>query len=104
MRRFRPTWNWRFAGPRDIDLRIPGSARSEIARSRPDRIINAAAYTAVDQAEREPELAFAINSQGAGEIAERRPRWGRAWCRSPPTMSSKAALTGRSPRTARPDH
>ena len=65
-----PNVEWRFAGRSEIDLRKPGSARSEIARSRPDGVINAAAYTAVDQAEREPELAFAINSQGAGEIAE----------------------------------
>lgn len=58
-----------FAGPPEVDLRKPGSAASHIGRERPDWIINAAAYTAVDLAEQEAELAFAINSQGAGEIA-----------------------------------
>jgi dTDP-4-dehydrorhamnose reductase len=65
-----PNVELRFAGRSEIDLRKSGSAMAEIARARPDWIINAAAYTAVDLAEQEPELAFAINSQGAGEIAQ----------------------------------
>jgi len=65
-----PNMKLQFAGRREIDLRNPGSATSHIARARPDWIINTSAYTAVDQAEREPELAFAINETGAGEIAE----------------------------------
>ena len=36
---------------------------------RPDLIVNAAAYTAVDQAENEPEVAHAANSRGAGLVA-----------------------------------
>ena len=46
---------------------------SAIARSidelRPEAVINAAAYTAVDKAEQEPERAFAINRDGAGLLA-----------------------------------
>ncbi|MFW7344082.1 dTDP-4-dehydrorhamnose reductase [Pollutimonas sp. H1-120] len=38
-------------------------------RIRPDCIINAAAYTAVDQAEREPDEAMAVNEQGAEHLA-----------------------------------
>jgi dTDP-4-dehydrorhamnose reductase len=37
--------------------------------ARPELIINAAAYTAVDAAEDEPDRAFAINAAGAGELA-----------------------------------
>ena len=36
----------------------------------PDAVINAAAYTAVDQAESEPELAFSINRDGPAHLAE----------------------------------
>ena len=36
---------------------------------KPDVVINAAAYTAVDQAEDEPERAFAVNASGAGNLA-----------------------------------
>ena len=36
---------------------------------RPDVVINPAAYTAVDKAEAEPKLAFAINRDGAGAVA-----------------------------------
>lgn len=42
---------------------------SAIAAARPDVIVSAAAYTQVDKAERERELAFAINERGAGAIA-----------------------------------
>ena len=59
-----------FAGLPEIDLSEAGKATSAISGARPDIIINAAAYTAVDRAEQEPERAFAINDRGAGEIAE----------------------------------
>jgi dTDP-4-dehydrorhamnose reductase len=36
---------------------------------RPQRVVNAAAYTAVDRAESEPELAFATNARAAGVLA-----------------------------------
>ena len=56
-------------GRPDIDLAVAGSACDAIERIRPDVVINAAAYTAVDKAEDEPELAFQINAEAAGEIA-----------------------------------
>lgn len=37
---------------------------------RPSLVINAAAYTAVDRAEQEPALAYAVNGEGAGHLAE----------------------------------
>jgi dTDP-4-dehydrorhamnose reductase len=52
-----------------LDLEVPGSAAAAIADAAPDIVINAAAYTAVDQAEDEPERAFRINADAAGEVA-----------------------------------
>jgi dTDP-4-dehydrorhamnose reductase len=57
-------------GRPDIDLREPQSVTDAIAQSRPDLVINAAAYTAVDKAESEPDLAFAINATGAETVAK----------------------------------
>lgn len=53
-----------------LDLTQSGQIRSEIRRRRPDLIINAAAFTAVDRAEQERDLAFAVNAYAPGVIAE----------------------------------
>lgn len=52
-----------------FDLSRPETIAGAVALARPDILINAAAYTAVDQAESEPEQAFAINAAGAGALA-----------------------------------
>jgi dTDP-4-dehydrorhamnose reductase len=57
------------AGRPAVDLEQPGSLRAAVRAAAPDLVINAAAYTAVDQAEREPERAFRINADAAGEAA-----------------------------------
>ena len=56
-------------GRPEIDLEIAGSAEAAVTAIRPEVVINTAAYTAVDQAEDEPERAFRINTEAAGEIA-----------------------------------
>jgi dTDP-4-dehydrorhamnose reductase len=56
-------------GRPQLDLERPGSAAKAIAEAAPDIVINAAAYTAVDQAEEEPDRAFRINAEAAGEVA-----------------------------------
>src|SRR4051794_14103911 len=56
-------------GPPQLDLELPGSGAQTIDTIQPDAVINAAAYTAVDQAEEEPERAYRINAEAAGEIA-----------------------------------
>jgi dTDP-4-dehydrorhamnose reductase len=53
-----------------IDLSQPDTIRHVIREVQPDLIINPAAYTAVDQAESEPELAMAVNGTAPGVIAE----------------------------------
>jgi len=44
--------------------------RAVLEMTRPEAIVSAAAYTAVDKAESEPELAFAVNAIGSGHVAE----------------------------------
>ena len=56
-------------GRPETDLETPGALASAIHAATPDVVINAAAYTAVDQAEDEPERAFRINADAAGEAA-----------------------------------
>src|SRR3954466_15614139 len=60
---------FRATGRPEIDLEVPGSAASAIAAAAPDVVINAAAYTAADLAEDEPDRAFRINADAADEIA-----------------------------------
>ncbi len=55
---------------RDVDLADEAGLRSVIGRARPRFIVNAAAYTAVDRAESEPELAHAVNAVAPKIIAE----------------------------------
>ena len=61
-----------------MDLANPDSILSAIRAVRPDLIVNAAAYTAVDKAESEPELAMAINGIAPGIMAEEAKRLGAA--------------------------
>jgi len=50
-----------------LDLRSIGNS---IADAKPDIIVNAAAYTAVDRAERERDAAFEVNARAVAEIAQ----------------------------------
>jgi dTDP-4-dehydrorhamnose reductase len=52
------------------DLSDPSSIRAVIREAPPDVILNAAAYTAVDRAESEPDLAMRINGDAPGVLAE----------------------------------
>jgi len=58
------------AGRDECDLASEPSIRDLVRRVKPNVIINPAAYTAVDQAEREPELCFAINATAPRVLAE----------------------------------
>jgi dTDP-4-dehydrorhamnose reductase len=53
----------------DLDIGAIDSVRDCIGRHRPEVIINAAAYTAVDKAESEPDAARRINAEGPGHLA-----------------------------------
>lgn len=54
----------------DVDLCDSSGLRELVCNIEPDIIINAAAYTNVDKAESEPEIARAINATGPGVLAE----------------------------------
>lgn len=59
-----------------IDLAVPDQIRALVRSVAPDIILNAAAYTAVDRAESEPEIAFAVNEQAPATLAEEALRSG----------------------------
>jgi len=54
----------------DVDLARPDSIEAALLALRPDAVVSAAAYTAVDLAETEIEQAHAVNGAGAGAIAK----------------------------------
>ena len=63
-------------GRPEFDLLDPEGIRAEIRRIKPSVLVNAAAYTAVDQAESEPEAALKINSDAPAVMADEAKRLG----------------------------
>lgn len=61
-----------------IDMASPSNIRANVQETKPDLIINATAYTDVDKAESEPELAKAINATGVEILAEEAKKRGAA--------------------------
>jgi dTDP-4-dehydrorhamnose reductase len=61
-----------------LDLADPDAIRALIRQVKPDLIVNPAAYTAVDRAESEPELAMAVNGVAPGIMAEEAKKLGAA--------------------------
>lgn len=62
----------------ELDLADAEAIRRFVAERRPALVINPAAYTAVDKAESEPELARAVNAIAPGVLAEECERIGAA--------------------------
>jgi dTDP-4-dehydrorhamnose reductase len=60
----------------DVDVTDEAALAAVVEDTRPDWIINGAAYTAVDKAESEPELARAINDTAVGSMARAAGRQG----------------------------
>src|SRR5690625_4846743 len=59
------------AAPRAVlDITDASACETLLQRHQPKWVINTAAYTAVDRAEQEKEAAFAVNEQGAANIAQ----------------------------------
>jgi dTDP-4-dehydrorhamnose reductase len=53
----------------ELDISDRAAVRAATNEARPDAVVNCAAYTNVDGAESEPELAHAINGDAAGHVA-----------------------------------
>ena len=56
-------------GPDTLDVTAPAQIALALRAHQPDVVINGAAYTGVDRAEAERDRAFAINADGAGQVA-----------------------------------
>jgi dTDP-4-dehydrorhamnose reductase len=56
-------------GIEDLDIADAAATRAAVERLKPDLILNAAAYTAVDRAETEVDLAYAANRDGPANLA-----------------------------------
>ena len=62
--------NWTFLSLKDLDISCRDSVLSYFDLATCDLIINCAAYTAVDKAEDEKELAFKVNAEGTKNLME----------------------------------
>ncbi len=66
----------RHSTPLSLDLANPDSIRMAVWAVKPDLIVNAAAYTGVDQAEQDRNDAYAVNARAPGILAEQALKWG----------------------------
>ncbi|WP_294002850.1 dTDP-4-dehydrorhamnose reductase [Sphingomonas sp.] len=60
---------WLVTGRPEVDLQCPGSLARAIRDQAPDLVINAAAFTVVDQAEEDEAATMRVNADAAGEAA-----------------------------------
>jgi dTDP-4-dehydrorhamnose reductase len=63
-------------GRATLDLASPAAIAEAVRAARPDVIVNAGAYTAVDRAESQPDVAHAVNAIAPGVLAEEAKRAG----------------------------
>lgn len=63
-------FDFTFTGTKDLDITSSTSIESLVAKIKPKFIVNAAAYTAVDKAEKEEERAFLVNAEAVKFLAE----------------------------------
>lgn len=83
----------------ELDVGDEAAVDSAVRELAPDLILNAAAYTAVDAAESEPDIAFRINRHGAQRLAQAADSAGVRLIH----ISTDFVFDGRSNRPYRPD-
>jgi dTDP-4-dehydrorhamnose reductase len=83
----------------DLDIRDAAAVTAAVKGWRPDLILNAAAYTAVDRAESEAAIAWAVNRDGAENLARAATETGARIAH----VSTDFVFDGRASRAYRPD-
>lgn len=86
-------------GRAELDIGDPAAVSRAVAAAKPDVIVNAAAYTAVDKAESEPALALRVNGEGPGHLAEAARRQGARLLH----ISTDFVFDGKATQAYRPD-
>jgi dTDP-4-dehydrorhamnose reductase len=94
-----PGWCALALGSADLDVTQAGAVADVLVRVQPAVLINAAAYTAVDAAEAEPDRAHAVNAEGAANVAEACRRVGARMIQ----VSTDYVFDGAASRPYRPD-
>jgi dTDP-4-dehydrorhamnose reductase len=94
-----PGWTVQTISERELDIRDAAAVHAAVAASAPDLLLNAAAYTAVDRAESEADVAFAVNREGAANLARAATRVGARFSH----VSTDFVFDGRASRPYRPD-
>jgi hypothetical protein len=99
-------WRWTSTAPASVPncgrlLASPTGLAALVRAVRPDVIVNAAAHTAVDKAESEPELAAPSTPRRRACWPAKPPSWAPGWCTTAPTMCLTAAATSPARETRR---
>lgn len=68
--KYHDQYDFNFTGSSALDITNNEQVEVIFAEYKPDYVINASAYTAVDLAEKESEKAFAVNANGVGNLAK----------------------------------
>jgi dTDP-4-dehydrorhamnose reductase len=92
-------WAAKAISEADLDIRDAAAVEAAISEFAPDLVLNAAAYTAVDRAETEREIAYAVNRDGAANLARAAARTGARMAH----VSTDFVFDGRATRAYRPD-
>jgi dTDP-4-dehydrorhamnose reductase len=94
-----PHWTVVGLARAELDLQDERAVAAAVERHSPDLILNAGAYTAVDRAESEPDLAFLANRDGAAHVARAARCAGARLIH----VSTDFVFDGRAGRPYRPD-
>lgn len=70
----------RVGGPEALDVTNTEAVRQTLTHVQPQAVVHCAAYTNVDQAEHEPDVAFRVNALGSWNLAAACAEWGIALC------------------------